>query len=161
MSLFLGYRVIYTLVTLPPVLLLFVGFRDYVTMPHSWGTWGWAALSLTLAAALQFFIAYAVAMLAFWILEISTVVFILFSFEYFLSGQMFPLDIAPAWLQRLLEWMPFTYELFFPVAVFQEKVQGYALAKGMCIQTGWVMLSFAVARWMWHRGLRRYQAVGG
>ena len=29
-------------------------------------------------------------MMAFWILEISTIVFIVYSFEYFLGGQMFP-----------------------------------------------------------------------
>ena len=28
-------------------------------------------------------------MLAFWILEISTIVFILYSFEYYLSGRLF------------------------------------------------------------------------
>lgn len=145
-SLFLGYRVIYTLVTLPPMLLLFAIYRDYVFMPQHLATWGWSALSLALAAALQFLISYSVAMLAFWILEISTVVFILFSFEYFLSGQMFPLDIAPGWLQSLLGWLPFTYELFFPVTVFQEKVQGFALAKGLSIQVGWVILSWALAR---------------
>ncbi len=117
--------------------------------------------SLGLAAALQFLISYSVAMLAFWILEISTVVFILFSFEYFLSGQMFPLDIAPRWMQAFLNWLPFTYELFFPVAVFQEKVQGMALAKGLMIQSSWVFAVWLLARWFWRRGLRHYQAVGG
>lgn len=160
-SLFLGYRVIYTLVTLPPTLVLFAIFRSYVVLPHHLVTWVWTVLSLTLAAGLQFFIAYAVAMLAFWILEISTVVFILFSFEYFLSGQLFPLDIVPPRLQSLLDWLPFTYELYFPVAVFQEKVVGAALARGLCIQAAWVVLAWAVAMWMWRRGLRRYQAVGG
>ncbi len=160
-SLFLGYRVIYTLVTLPPTLVLFAIFHDYVVVPHHVATWGWTLLSLTLAAGLQFFIAYAVAMLAFWILEISTVVFILFSFEYFLSGQLFPLDIVPAWLQSILAWLPFTYELYFPVAVFQEKVVGAALARGLCVQAAWVTAAWALAGWMWRRGLQRYQAVGG
>ena len=54
-----------------------------------------------MAGFLQFFIAYSLAMIAFWILEISTIVFILYSFEYFLSGHVFPLDIMPAGLQAL------------------------------------------------------------
>lgn len=160
-SLYLGYRVVYTAVTLPMVAVLFFCFRQYITFPHVGMTWFWTALSLGMAAFLQFFIAYSLAMLAFWILEISTVVFIVFSFEYFLSGQLFPLDLAPRWLGSVLQWLPFTYELFFPITVFQEKVSGAALAKGLCIQAGWLFLSWLVARTMWARGLRRYQAVGG
>ena len=48
------------------------------------------------SAFIQFFITYSLAMMAFWILEISTIVFIVYSFEYFLGGQMFPIDIMPA-----------------------------------------------------------------
>ena len=36
------------------------------------------------------------AMLAFWVLEVSTFIFILFAFEYIASGHMFPLDILPS-----------------------------------------------------------------
>lgn len=160
-SLYLGYRVVYTVVTLPMVVILFVCLHEYVTMPRHGITWLWTILSLTMAAGLQFFIAFTLAMLAFWILEISTVVFIVFSFEYFLSGQMFPLDLAPAGLRAVLEWLPFTYELFFPITVFQEKVSGPALGKGMAIQAAWLLLSWLAARVMWARGLRRYHAVGG
>ena len=48
---------------------------------------------MLMAAFIQFFITYSLAMFAFWILEISTIVFIVYSFEYFLGGQMFPIDI--------------------------------------------------------------------
>ena len=114
-----------------------------------------------MAGFIQFFIAYSLAMLAFWILEISTVVFILYSFEYFLSGHIFPLDIMPAWLQGTLKWLPFTYELFFPISVFLEKARGAALVEGFAIQCGWLALTFAGAQLMWRRGVRHYQAVGG
>ena len=160
-SLFLGYRATSSLFTLPIIVLLFACFHQYVTLPHKLETWMYAILSLSLAAFLQFFLAYAVAMLAFWILEISTVVFIIFSFEYFLSGHLFPLDLLPGWISGVLVWLPFTYELYFPVAVFQEKVSGSALAEGLCIQAGWVVLAWAVGKVMWTRGLRRFQAVGG
>jgi len=159
--LFLGYRAIYTLVTLPFVILLLVCFRSCVTMPQHAFTWLFTVVSLAMAAFLQFFLAYSIAMLAFWILEISTVVFIIFSFEYFLSGYMFPLDLAPPWVRGVLEWVPFTYELFFPVAVFLEKVQHAALYKGLAIQAGWMLAMAGIGRLMWSRGLRHYGAVGG
>ena len=160
-SLFLGYRATSSLFTLPIVFLLFTYFHQYIRLPQHVITWAFSLVSLCLAAFLQFFLAYAVAMLAFWILEISTVVFIIFSFEYFLSGHLFPLDLLPRWLGSVLVWLPFTYELYFPVAVFQEKVIGMALAQGLCIQVGWVAVAWATGRLMWMRGLRRFQAVGG
>ncbi len=160
-SLFVGNRTIHSATILPLVLVVFVCFHQYVRLPHDTVTWLWTAITLGLAAMLQFFLAYAVAMLAFWLLEISTVVFIILSFEYFLSGHLFPLDIAPSWFRVVSEWMPFTYELFFPVSVFLEKTQGAALWRGMGIQAGWVVMMWAIGRVMWSRGLRRYGAFGG
>ena len=160
-SLFLGYRVTYSVLTLPFMLAIFACFFEYVSLPRQGVTWFWGSLSLALAAFLQFFVTYSVAMLAFWVLEISTVVFIVYSFEYFLSGHLFPLDLLPGWFRAVAEWLPFTYELYFPVAVMQEKVTGGTLYRGLVIQAAWVLIMWAVGRLMWHRGVRRYQAFGG
>lgn len=161
MSLFLSYRALYTAVTILPLALIFLWFRDYITLPANALTWVLTAVSLVMAGLIQFFIAYSLAMIAFWILEISTIVFILYSFEYFLSGHMFPLDIMPAWLQGTLKWLPFTYELFFPISIFLERVRGVDLWSGLAIQTGWLVVTWLIARAMWHRGVNHYQAVGG
>ena len=80
-SLFLSARLLYTALTILPVLAVFVWFREFITLPRDPLTWPLFFVLLVMAAAIQFLIAYALAMLAFWILEISTVVFILYSFE--------------------------------------------------------------------------------
>ena len=160
-SLFLGYRLTYTALTLPFVLAVFAYFSEDVTLPRHAVTWLWGCLSLLLAAFLQFFVTYCVAMLAFWILEISTVVFIVYSFEYFLSGHLFPLDLLPGWFRGIAEWLPFTYELFFPVAIIQESITGSTLYKGLLIQAAWVVAMWAIGRLLWRSGVRRYQAFGG
>ena len=108
-SLFLGNRTIHTVVTLPFVLLIFAFFHRYIRLPDHVSTWFWTALSIGMAAFLQFFLTYTVALLAFWLLEISTVIFIVLSFEYFLSGHLFPLDLTPVWFQTVAKWLPFTY----------------------------------------------------
>ncbi len=160
-SLFASYRALYACVTLPMVAFIFWCFRDYLRLPEHLVTWPLFALSVGMAAFLQFFIAYSLAMMAFWILEISTLVFIFFSFEYFLSGQVFPLDLLPAWLHGFIQYSPFTYELFFPAQVFLERVQGVDLLRGLCMQALWVAAAFTLARSLWHAGVRHYQAVGG
>ncbi len=160
-SLFLSYRLIYTFVTLVPLALVFGWFSDFVALPQNLVTWPLFFLSLVLAAAIAFLIAYTVALTAFWLLEISTLVFIIYSFEYFLSGQTFPIDIMPEWFKNILMLLPFPYEIFFPVQVFMEKVQGEALWRGLGIQALWAVLMWAASQWLWRRGVRKYQAVGG
>jgi ABC-2 type transport system permease protein len=157
---FVGSRLLYTVVTILPVVAVFWYFRAYLHWPAHAVTWLYFFPSLLMAGAIQFLIAYALAMLAFWILEISTVVFILYSFEYFLSGRLFPLDTVPGIAGTLLRLLPFPYELYFPVAVLMEKIQGPQLWQGLGIQGLWVLLIFGLARALWSAGLRRYEAVG-
>ena len=157
---FVGSRLLYTAVTLLPVLAVFWWFRQYLQWPSQASTWGLFLISLVMAGAIQFLIAYALAMLAFWILEISTVVFILYSFEYFLSGKLFPLDTVPGVAGTILRLLPFPYEVYFPVAILMGKVQDSRLWEGLAIQALWVLLTFLLASGLWRSGVRRYEAVG-
>src|SRR6266704_465369 len=89
-GIFLAGRLVYTAVTIIPIALILFYFRDYLQLPSGAATYLLSITSLVMAAFIQFFITYSLAMMAFWILEISTIVFIVYSFEYFLGGQMFP-----------------------------------------------------------------------
>lgn len=160
-TLFASYRLLYTLVLLPGVAVIFFFLREHITFPAHKFTWMAFAASTVMAALIQFFLAYALAMLAFWLLEISTIVFIVFSLEYFLSGQVFPLDMLPSWLAGFVKWGPFAYELYFPVQIFMERVHAGALWTGLAIQAGWTVIAWLFAVGLWRLGIRRYQAVGG
>jgi ABC-2 type transport system permease protein len=160
-SIFLSGRLVYTVVTIVPIALIFVWFRRYITLPSGSLAYVGSFVSLLMAAMIQFFITYSIAMMAFWILEISTIVFIIYSFEYFLGGQMFPVDIMPPMVQAAMKWLPFYYELFCPIAIFLERLKGRAMLEALLIQTAWLFLTWAAAHLMWKRGLGHYQAVGG
>src|SRR5207248_9421829 len=136
-SIFCSAQLVYTLVTLPPIALIFLYFRVYIVLPHDPLIYALATMSMLMAALIQFFITYSLAMFAFWILEISTIVFIVYSFEYFLGGQMFPIDIMPNAVQAVMKWLPFYYELFCPVAIFLGLLNGVYLVMALAIQTGW------------------------
>jgi ABC-2 type transport system permease protein len=160
-GIFLAGRLVYTAVTIIPIALIFFYFRDYLQLPSSAATYFLSVTSLVLAAFIQFFITYSLAMMAFWILEISTIVFIVYSFEYFLGGQMFPVDIMPITVQAVMKWLPFYYELFCPIAIFLGRLRGAELVQALAIQSCWLIVTWAVAQFMWKRGLGHYQAVGG
>jgi ABC-2 type transport system permease protein len=161
LCLFLSGRMTYLAVAAVPITIFIFSLRQYFVLPADWTTLACFLVSVMMTALLQFFMSYAMAMLAFWVLEVSTFIFILFAFEYIASGHLFPLDILPAWLERVLYLTPFPYQLYFPISIYLGKTQGAELAKGLAIQACWVIALYGFARFAWNRGTKRYSAVGG
>jgi ABC-2 type transport system permease protein len=161
LCLFVTGRLTYTLVAVVPVTLFILYQRRYFVLPPDWATLGWFLVSIVLTAFLQFFISYTMALLAFWVLEVSTFIFILFAFEYIAGGHLFPIDILPPALAQVLNLTPFPYQLYFPVSIYLGRTTGSALALGLCAQALWVVAAYGLARMVWSRGIRKYSAVGG
>ncbi len=159
--LFFTGRVIYTTVAIVPVGLFILYLNDYLVAPASGAATAVFAISIVLTALLQFFISYTMALLAFWVLEVATLIFVLFAFEYIAGGHLFPLDILPPAIQQVLAFTPFPYLLYFPVSVYLGRVQDVAMWTGLAIQAGWVIGTYCLARFVWSRGIRKYSAVGG
>ncbi len=161
LSLFVSGRIAFMAVALVPLAIFIACFGRYFVLPPSGTVFMVFCVSLVLTALLQFFISYAMAMLAFWVLEVSTFIFILFAFEYLASGHMFPLAILPPGLRHALFFTPFPYEMYFPIGIYMGKITGVDLLQGMFVQAGWVLVTYAFARFMWRRGVRHYGAFGG
>ena len=161
LCLFFAGRIAYISMACIPLGLFIFCFRHYFVLPVNQTAWLVFPVSLILTALLQFFISYAMAMLAFWLLEISTLIFILYAFEYLASGHMFPLDLLPGWLFHALFYTPFPYQMYFPIAVYLGRVSGTELWAGLAAQAAWVLLAYAFARFMWSRGIKKYSAFGG
>ena len=159
--LYLSGRLTYIAVAALPIGLLIFFLREYFVLPADGLTFGLFLVSLVMTALLQFLLSYAMAMLAFWVLEVSTFIFILYAFEYIASGHMFPLDILPPVIKQALYFTPFPYQLYFPVGVYMGKITGTELVRGLAMQAGWVVVAYSLARFSWQRGVRKYSAVGG
>jgi len=161
LSLFFSGRIIYTAVAMIPVALFIIYMRKYFVLPPDAMAWCGFLVSLVLTGLSQFLLSFTMALLAFWVLEISSFSFILLALERLASGQMFPLDILPHGFAQLLMWTPFPYGVFFPVSIYMGKVTGTALVQGLFIQIMWVAATYALARMVWGRGLKTYTVVGG
>jgi ABC-2 type transport system permease protein len=160
-SLFFAGRVTFTVMASVPLAVFIFCFRKYFMAPPDLVTFVAFLCSLVFAALLQFFISYTMAMLAFWLLEISTLIFILFAFEYLASGHLFPLSMLHPALQHILFFTPFPYQLYFPVGVYMGKISGTQLQMGLLMQIFWVLAAFTLARFAWARGIKKYGAFGG
>ena len=161
LMLFISGRATYLAVAVIPLTLFILYLRQYFILPPTAFALVSFLFSTLLTALLQFFVSYSLAMLAFWVLEVSTFIFIVFAFEYIASGHLFPLDILPSGIERALMFTPFPYQLYFPVSIYMGKVSGANLVAGLFIQATWVIVAYFLARFAWGRGIKKYSAVGG
>jgi ABC-2 type transport system permease protein len=120
-----------------------------------------ALLATVGAALIQFFFCFTLAMIAFWILDIGSITFIIYSVEFLLGGHIFPVDAFPGWLQIICLHLPFAYQYFFPAGILIGHVHGQALATGFLWQWAWVGFFYVLSGILWKRGLHQYTAVGG
>jgi ABC-2 type transport system permease protein len=132
----------------------FDGFPDLLTML------GYIA-ALLLGFLIGFFIEACIGMMGFWFLEVTSLLWVIGTLNYFVSGQMFPLDILPSFWADFLRALPFQYLAYFPAIIFLGKVSGAELGRGLLIEVGWVVVLIVFTRWLYGRGLRRYSAFGG
>ena len=161
LTLFFSGRLTFVMMAGGPLAVFIFCFRHYFVAPASGPALAAFFASLLLTALLQFFLSYTMAMLAFWILEISTFIFILFAFEYLASGHLFPLDLLPQPLQHLLAFTPFPSMLYAPIGIYMGKIAGNDVPTALLTQLLWVALIYALARFMWARGIKKYAAFGG
>ena len=119
-------------------------------------------LSLVMAFLLGFFLEASMGMIAFWFLEVSSLLFVYMLFTFFFSGHMFPLEFLPEPWRTFVDFMPFKYLAYFPAAVFLGKVRGPRWCTGLLVQTAWVaVLYLRSAGVMMHAVFNRYSGFGG
>ena len=116
---------------------------------------------MAMAALIQFTIAYIFGLLTFWFLEIQSFIILSLAVETILGGQMFPLDLLPAWIFRISQWLPYYYQRYFPTAIFTGRIDYAQALSGLAIQAFWVVALLGLAQLLWTRGLHRHTAVGG
>jgi ABC-2 type transport system permease protein len=151
----------YAVATLPFALVFFL-CRGYFVA-------GWPSaeimlafvLSLLLGFLLGFFLEACIGLVAFWFLEVSSLLFIYMLLSFFLSGHMFPLDMLPAPWSQLVDLLPLKYLAYFPSAVFLGRVPAERLWWDLAIEAVWVLGLAVLARWLYLRGVRRYSGFGG
>lgn len=161
LCLFFSGRLAFIMMAGIPLAVFLYLHRQYVLAPADGTALMLFPVSLMLTALLQFFTSYAMAMLAFWFLEITTFIFILYAFEYLASGHLFPLDVLPPLIKHILFLTPFPYQLYFPISIYMGKVNGVEIWRGLLVQLGWVIAAYGLARFMWRRGVKKYSAFGG
>ncbi len=156
-----AHKAAYIVTSFLPYALLFILCAGYFERFPDALTLAGYTVSLLLAFVLGFFFEASMGMIGFWFLEVTSILWVVNTINYFISGQMFPLDLLNEPWPTILNALPFQYLAQFPANVFLGKVAGWDLARGLCLQALWAFLMIALARGLYARGLRRYSAYGG
>ena len=78
-----------------------------------------------------------------------------------LSGYLMPIPLLPAGLRDVAEVSPFRYMFSLPLELMTRTIERGELAMLMLVQVAWTIATLAVTFYVWRRGLRHYEAVGG
>lgn len=118
-------------------------------------------VTLVFAILLNFVIYFTIAMLGFWITEISKMFGTIQIVLLVISGGVFPLDVFGSGIQKLTQYLPFKYTAQFPVDILNGKLLWEEVLNGFQFQIGWIFIFLILSCYLWKAGLKRYVAVGG
>lgn len=155
--------------------LVAVPFRILVLIPLVAALWWWRPsmglpltlegalllpLALALGWAMNFLAQVAFGALAFFLEQSLGLFNVWFALWALLSGYLFPLDLLPAPLARIVVWLPFRSMLATPTEIAAGQLTGMAAIEAVALQAGWTIVFALVASAMWRAGVRRYEAYG-
>jgi ABC-2 type transport system permease protein len=152
--------VYYAIATLPFALVFWLCRHYFPGWPDVYSVFSFC-VSLAMAFLIGFLLETLIGLIAFWFMEVNSLLFIYMMFNYFLSGHMLPLDMFPDWLTSIVRFLPFKYLAYFPATVMLGKYNHAQLTSELLIQAGWVVGLFLLNRFAYHRGVNRYAAHGG
>jgi ABC-2 type transport system permease protein len=157
----IAHKLVYYIVAIGPYALVFWLCRGFFPGWPDGVTLAGGLAALVLAFLIGFLIESWLGLVAFWFLEVSSLVFIYMLLNYFLSGHMLPLDWLPGPVSQAVQLLPFKYLAYVPAAIFLQKYTPAELGLELLIALAWVLVLLLLNRWTLARGLRRYSAYGG
>src|SRR4029078_3718434 len=97
-------------------------------------------LSLVLGFLVGFYFEASVGMVGFWFCEVTSLLYIVMTLNFFISGHMLPLDLLPQPWSAILKALPFQYMAYFPAVVFLRKITGWELALHLLLELTWTVV---------------------
>lgn len=143
------------------VSLLWFLLRPQIQLPSAFFTWSGFLLCAGLAVLLYYFVNVSARFVAFWTPESTWgIAFVILVLLEILAGGIFPLDVLPSSVRILLQFTPFPYLIYYPVAIFLGKITGVALLRILFQASLWTFLMYLTSKFLWHKGLRVYASEG-
>ena len=120
--------------------------------------------SIALAWLVNFGLMFAMGACAFWVTQIFAIANFYFALYMLLSGYMMPLDVLASkqpLVAKIASWTPFPSMLDIPIRLLIKHLAPGDALRMLGEQAMWSVVCIAFGVWLWRRGVRHFEAVGG
>lgn len=126
---------------------------------------GWPGVFKTLpvllfAGMLYFSMISALEMVAFWADNVWSIAVLNQMVKNLLGGGLIPLAFFPHWAQAVLDYLPYSKLVSFPIRCLLGQVGTAEWLRGMGLTAAWMLAFAGLGAWIWRKGLRSYSGVG-
>lgn len=144
------------------ICLIIFCFKPPILAPPSPLHLFWFVICLILGVLTHFFLSLIISLTVFWLPEGSgwPQRFVFSVIIEFLSGSFFPLDILPISLYRLVSMLPTASLLSLPLQLYLNRLTPPAIYSSLVLLLGWFILFNLIAKFLFQRGLKTYEAYG-
>ena len=158
----LGENITFKTATFPVMLATAVILGYSFHLHYEFVLWAFVAFfpSLVLAYFLRFLSDWTCAMGALYTTKVEAINAGYFFLMLLFSGQMAPISLLPAPIQRIASFMPFRWMIDFPARLLMGRLTVKEMQQGFLAQAAWLIVVGGCCAFIWRRGMRRYTAVG-
>ncbi|TAH36935.1 MAG: ABC transporter permease [Planctomycetota bacterium] len=150
----------FRMLVLVPIITCICLWRPELALGLAWADVPAAAAALALGWMVYFFIQVCFGALCFYTEQSGGIYMGFYGLFTLFSGYLFPLDLMPAGILSVVQWLPFRAIIQTPVSIITGQLHGAAVLAPMAHQLAWAVICAALARWSWRHGIRRYEAYG-
>jgi ABC-type uncharacterized transport system permease subunit len=152
-------EVLFHALLIAPSLLLAL-FLVHIDVPSA-GVLVAFAVSFVLGYGVGFCINFILNCTAFWTLEITAAQLIVTWVSDLLGGELIPLVLFPAALQKIAVLLPFAAMFSTPLLIYVGTIPPPGYAQALGLQAAWLLVLALVSTVMWRVGARRVVVQGG
>lgn len=139
---------------------LYLLFRPEIAFP-GWEVFGLFVVWVALGIILHFYIEILFGTMGFWSPQTWAPKFLFFVLVDATAGKLFPLDILPEAIQKLIYLTPFPYLAYIQTQIFLGRLSSEQILQYSFGLVGWTVGVAVLATFVWRKGIKSYSAAGG
>ncbi len=112
------------------------------------------------AIVLNFLITLLFGAIGFWSPDTWGPRFIFFMIVDFTAGKLFPLDIFPEFIQKIIFLTPLPFFTFVPTQVFLERFDTTTALQHTMTLSFWIAILWLMVWYIWKKGIKNYSSAG-
>ena len=151
------YFVVDVIKVLIGIIVGIIGFQ-YLVMPPSILYFGLFLASTVIAYLINLYVGYIIGFCSFYFGYIFGVAELVTQVKTILSGQILPLSYLP--FSGILQNLPFALTFFIPLQIYLGKISYQESLLSIGIGALWVIILFIIAKTVYTKGLRKFEATG-